>query len=54
MKIDVPGATPEEVAAILAVLTTARATAAASSADPAEAMPAWRRAARREATGAAS
>jgi hypothetical protein len=54
MKIDVPGATPEEVAAILAVLSAARATATASLAGGREPMPAWRRAARREATGAAS
>jgi hypothetical protein len=52
--IDVPGATPDEVAAILAVLSSARAAATASAGTGSESVPAWRRAARREATGVAS
>jgi hypothetical protein len=46
-----PGATPEEVAAIVAVLAAARDDARTAP-DEEPRMPAWRRAARREATGA--
>ncbi len=48
-----PGATPEEAAAIVAVLTAAT-DAAETSNDANPQMSAWRRAARYEATGHAS